>query len=168
MKGVNMEEIQSIDEKKEFIFSDFRATNYISIINRELEFYFNHYTQIKDSLNISRMEGIYLILLRDNYAITQVEITEILKADAALVSKFTKSLIEKDYIYSEVNKEDKRKKSLFLTEKAKRILPEFLNAYRDFNETAFKNFDFKEHEEFIKLLNKFFNNVQSFKIKKTL
>ncbi len=75
--------------KNEFILRDFRSSNYISLINRELEFYFNHHTKIKDSLDLSRMEGIYLNILKDNPSITQTEISDILKADAALVSKIT-------------------------------------------------------------------------------
>lgn len=152
-----------IAKKNEFILKDFRSSNYISIINRELEFYFNHHTKIKDSLDLSRMEGIYLNILKDNPSITQTAISDILKADAALVSKFTKGLLDKGYIYRERDTIDKRKRFLYLTEKAKENLPEFVKAYEDFNSIALKNFSKEEHENLVFLLDKFFLNIQEIK-----
>ena len=149
--------------KNEFILRDFRSSNYISLINRELEFYFNHHTKTKDSLDLSRMEGIYLNILKDNPSITQTEISDILKADAALVSKFTKGLLEKGYIYREKDTSDKRKRFLYLTEKAKNNLPEFVKAYEEFNSIALKNFTEEEHENLVSLLDKFFINIQQVK-----
>ena len=153
----------SIKTEKDFILKDFRSGNYISLINRELEFYFNHHTKIKDSLNLSRMEGIYLNILKDNPSITQTEISRILKADAALVSKFTKNLLDKGYIYREEDTKDKRKRFLHLTEKAKDNLPDFTKAYEDFNKLALKEFTQEEYENFITLLDKFFTNIQELK-----
>lgn len=158
-----MEPNKSINKQKEFILNDFRVGNYISLINRELEFYFNHHTKLKNSLQISRMEGIYLLILKDNPSISQVEIGDILKADAALVSKFTKALLEKGYIYRKSDDLDKRKRFLYLTEKAMSILPELLNTYEELNALAFKDFTTEEHKNFVDSLHKFFHNIQEFK-----
>lgn len=156
-----------MNKQKMSIIDDYRVSNAISLINRELEFYFNHHTKTKDSLNISRMEGVYLMLLKDNPAITQVEIGDILKADAALVSKFTKSLLDKGYVCREADKYDKRKKSLYLTDEAHKILPKFLSSYREFNTLVFNGFSEQEYENFAVYLNKFFRNTQDFKTRKT-
>ena len=167
-EGRKMESDKSINKQNEFILNDFRVGNYVSLINRELEFYFNHHTKLKNSLQISRMEGIYLIILKDNPAITQVEIGEILKADAALVSKFTKNLLDKGLIYRKTDEADKRKRFLHLTEKASEVLPQLLESYTDFNNIAFKEFTIEEHKTFVDSLHKFFHNIQEFKKKKTL
>ena len=152
--------------KSDFLAVDFRASNYISLINRELEFYFNHHTKSTNSLDISRMEGLYIILLKDNPSITQLEISNILKTDITLVAKFTKILINKGYITKVTYEFDRRKKLLNLTEKAQKILPELLKIHEDFNKIAFGNLRKKQYDDFLVFLEKIFDNIQVFKNKK--
>ena len=84
-------------------------------------------------------------------------------ADITLISKITKSLINKEYISKKSDSEDKRIKVISLNEKAYSILPKFLEIYSEFNETALKNFSEEENKMFGNLLIKYFSNVQSFK-----
>ena len=64
----------SNEENTSLSYSNFVISNYLSLINRELEFYFNNYTDIKHSLNISRLEGIYLLLINNNGSIINIVI----------------------------------------------------------------------------------------------
>ena len=153
----------SNEENTSLSYSGFVIRNYLSLINRELEFYFNNYTDIKHSLNISRLEGIYLLLINNNPKLSQSRIAEILHADITLISKITKSLINKEYISKKSDSDDKRIKVISLNEKAYSILPKFLEIYSEFNETALKNFSEEENKMFGNLLIKYFSNVQSFK-----
>ena len=145
------------------IQNNFVISNYLSLINRELEFYFNNYTNIKHSLNISRLEGIYLLLIENNPKLSQSRISEILHTDITLISKITKSLINKEYISKKVDLKDKRRKVISLSDKAYAILPKFLEIYSEFNVTALNNFSEEENKMFGNLLLKYFSNVQSFK-----
>lgn len=153
----------SNEESTSLIQNNFIISNYLSLINRELEFYFNNYTNIKHSLNITRLEGIYLLLINNNPKLSQSRISEILHTDITLISKITKSLINKEYISKKSDSEDKRIKIISLNEKAYAILPKFLEIYSDFNAIALKNFTEEENKMFGNLLLKYFSNVQSFK-----
>lgn len=153
----------SDERNTSLIHNNFVISNYLSLINRELEFYFNNYTDIKHSLNISRLEGIFLLLIKDNPKLNQSKISEILHTDITLISKITKSLINKEYISKQSDLEDKRIKVISLSEKAYAILPKFLEIYSEFNITAFNNFSEEEHKIFGNLLVKYYSNIQSFK-----
>ncbi len=153
----------SDEENASLIQNNFFISNYLSLINRELEFYFNNYTNIKHSLNISRLEGVYLLLMKNDNKLNQSRISEILHTDITLISKVTKSLINKGYISKKSDSTDKRIKVISLNEKAYAIIPKFLEIYSEFNETALKNFTEEEHKMFGNLLVKYFSNIQSFK-----
>lgn len=78
-----------------------------------------------------------------------------------LISKVTKSLINKGYISKKSDSEDKRISNQL---KWKLLnIPKFLEIYSEFNETALKNFTEEEHKMFGNLLMKYFSNIQSFK-----
>ncbi|MBN2838107.1 MAG: MarR family transcriptional regulator [Fusobacteriaceae bacterium] len=153
------------DDKSSLVKNDFLISNYLALAHRELEFYFNNYANIKTTLGISRLEGLYLLLIGHNSGIAQSRISEILHTDLTLISKLTKSLIDKGFIKKFVNIHDKRKKNICLTEKGELIVPYFLDLYIDFNSTFLKGLSLQEKACLENLLIKVFNNVETFKSK---
>lgn len=148
---------------EDFLKSKYSVGNLVSLVNRELEYYFNHIDYgdelVKIDKGISRMEGLYLLLLQNNEGITQYQIADVFKADITLVAKFTRKLLNKGYIRKDDDIEDRRKKLLYLTKKGKELMPFLIKEYDLFNESAFEGFSEEEYKVFTNLLLKMLNNV---------
>ncbi len=159
MRNDGMDKIK----KKEFLQSKYSVGNLISLVNRELEYYFNHIQYENDGKSfdegISRMEGLYLLLLNSNPGITQYQIAEVFKADITLVAKFTRKLLNKGYVIKKDAVDDRRRKLLYLTERSQEIMPLLIEEYDLFNKSVFDNFTSEEYQDFNKLLTKMLNNV---------
>ena len=150
---------------KSLVSEDFVVSHLLTLINRELEFYFNNYAYIKDSLNISRLEGIYLMHIKENPYINQSKLAELLNTDITLISKMTKSLSDKQLIIQKASEVDKRQRILCLTDKSEKILAEFCQIYLDFYKLAFANFTDDETKILNKSLDKIFENLKFLKNK---
>ena len=88
----------------------------------------NYYTGKKlEKFNLKKGEYKLLIELYIQEGCCQDDIVCILGIDKFDASKGIKSLIEKDYVFKEKDKVDKRKHKLYLTQKAKDIKTEFLD-----------------------------------------
>ena len=74
----------------------------------------------------------YLLVLNRNEGISQNEISKELNVDKAMSARTVKKLIELGYIRKEENEEDIRAYKLYITDKAKSIIPEIIEILDDF------------------------------------
>ena len=74
----------------------------------------------------------YLFVLNKNEGISQNEISRELNVDKAMSARTVKKLIELGYIRKEENEEDIRAYKLYITDKAKSIIPEIIEILDDF------------------------------------
>jgi Transcriptional regulators len=68
----------------------------------------------------------YILVLNKNGGISQNEISRELNVDKAMSARTVKKLIELGYIRKEENQEDTRAYKLYITDKAKNIIPELI------------------------------------------
>ncbi len=68
----------------------------------------------------------YILALNKNGGISQNEISRELNVDKAMSARTVKKLIELGYIRKEENQEDTRAYKLYITDKAKNIIPELI------------------------------------------
>jgi DNA-binding MarR family transcriptional regulator len=68
----------------------------------------------------------YILVLNKNGGISQNEISRELNVDKAMSARTVKKLIELGYIRKEENQEDTRSYKLYITDKAKNIIPELI------------------------------------------
>jgi DNA-binding MarR family transcriptional regulator len=66
---------------------------------------------------------VFLLALNRNDGISQEELSDDLRIDKATTAKAVKKLIEDGYISRDINAGDKRAYRVFLTDKAKAVLP---------------------------------------------
>ncbi|HBF39497.1 MAG TPA: MarR family transcriptional regulator [Firmicutes bacterium] len=81
-------------------------------ISKELETY-----------NIGSGQYIFLLALHRNDGISQEELSAYVKTDKATTAKAVKKLIESGYIYRDIDPKDKRAYKVFLTAKARSVIP---------------------------------------------
>jgi DNA-binding MarR family transcriptional regulator len=93
--------------------------------------YIYRYTQsytdeVLAKYNLSSGTYPYLLRLNKNEGISQNQISKILNVDKAMSARAVKRLIELEYIKKEENEEDTRAYKLYLTDKAKAIIPNII------------------------------------------
>ena len=92
----------------------------ISILYR----YGQSYTSKKlEAYNIGSGQYIFLLALYRNDGISQEELSAYLKIDKATTAKAVKKLIEAGYIRRDIDSSDKRAYKVFLTAKARDVIP---------------------------------------------
>ncbi|BCN30615.1 MarR family winged helix-turn-helix transcriptional regulator [Anaeromicropila herbilytica] len=81
--------------------------------------------------NLSMSSYPYLLVLKRCSGISQNDISKELNVDKSMSARTIKKLIEEGYIRKEQNKEDIRAYQLYLTDKAREIIPEILTIVQD-------------------------------------
>lgn len=91
-----------------------------------------HIDKKLEKFNLTTGTYPYLLVLNRNEGISQNEISRELNVDKAMSARTVKKLIELGYIRKEENEEDIRAYKLYITDKAKSIIPEILEILDDF------------------------------------
>ena len=106
----------------------------------------------------------YLFMLKENEGISQNKISEELSCDKAMSARTITKLIKLGYINRKEDKEDSRAYKLYLTEKAKTIIPKVLEEIHKL--VCLITEDLDEEEKFITIdsLNKILNNMRKLKL----
>lgn len=91
---------------------------------------------------------------------TAVEIAKRLDMDKPTMSGVLNRLIEKDYIKKKSHPEDRRAQVIQLTDTCIKMIPTIEEESNNTIETALKDFDIGEREEFVRLLNKVILNLK--------
>ncbi|MCB2352841.1 MarR family winged helix-turn-helix transcriptional regulator [Clostridium estertheticum] len=106
----------------------------------------------------------YLLMLRGNEGISQNKISEEVGCDKAMSARTITKLIDIGYIVRNKDEDDSRAYKLYLTQKAKVIIPKVLYKIHKLVELITKDLNEEEKRTTINSLSKVLNNVKKMKI----
>ena len=106
----------------------------------------------------------YLLILRENEGISQNKISKELGCDKAMSTRTITKLIKLGYLDREEDKDDSRAYKLYLTEKAKGIIPKVLEEIHKLVHLITKDLNEREKIITIESLNKVLNNIKNIEI----
>lgn len=132
-------------------------------IVRNMSLYKNSINHSKLYLNNTEFEMIRYLSKKEQLSL--VDLANYLNVDKALVTRMCKKLVKLDYIEIFNDENDKRKKILIATEKAKLIKQEYALEEENFYNACIKNLSKEEQEQFLNLLEKVY--LESKKLRKT-
>ncbi|GLB53976.1 hypothetical protein NBRC110019_30170 [Neptunitalea chrysea] len=92
---------------------------------------------------------------------TQTEIANLIFKDYASMTRIINLMISKDYLTKTLDKIDKRKAKLKITENGKIIIEKLTPMIKLNRETALKNISYKEQEQLFKILKKITQNCKT-------
>ena len=105
----------------------------------------------------------YLFMLEKNEGINQNRISKEIGNDKAMSARIITRLIKLGYVYKEEDDRDSRAYRLYLTAKAKEIIPEIHQEIEILVVLITENLSQEEKNITIKALSKIFDNTQRFK-----
>ncbi|WBL48680.1 MarR family winged helix-turn-helix transcriptional regulator [Clostridium estertheticum] len=106
----------------------------------------------------------YLLMLRGNEGISQNKISEEVGCDKAMSARTITKLIDIGYIVRNKDEDDSRAYKLYLTQKAKVIIPKVLYKIHKLVELITKDLNEEEKRTTINSLSKVLNSVKKMKI----
>lgn len=105
----------------------------------------------------------YLLVLNKNEGISQNEISRELNVDKAMSARSIKKLIELGYVRKEENKEDIRAYKLYITDKAKNIIPELIEILDDWTDILVQGNDKEKIESSLDFLESVLENGKRYR-----
>ncbi|MBU3180265.1 MarR family winged helix-turn-helix transcriptional regulator [Clostridium psychrophilum] len=102
----------------------------------------------------------YLLILRGNEGISQNKISEEIGCDKAMSARTITKLIKLGYLDKNKDETDCRAYKLYLTEKAKAIIPKVLNQIHKLSTLITEDLDYNEKVITIDSLNKILSNIK--------
>ncbi|MTK12554.1 MAG: MarR family transcriptional regulator [Clostridiaceae bacterium] len=124
-----------------------------------------HIDKKLEKFNLTTGTYPYLLVLNRNEGISQNEISRELNVDKAMSARTVKKLIELGYIRKEENAEDIRAYKLYITDKAKSIIPEILEILDDFTNILVQGNDGERIEASIEFLESVLENGKRYRKK---
>ncbi|GCD12480.1 MarR family winged helix-turn-helix transcriptional regulator [Clostridium tagluense] len=106
----------------------------------------------------------YLLILRENEGISQNKISEEVGYDKAMSARTITKLIKLGYIDRKKDETDSRAYKLYLTEKAKVIIPKVLDEIHKLVHIITVDLNEEEKDITIDSLNKILNNIKKIKL----
>ena len=106
----------------------------------------------------------YLLVLRENEGISQNKISKELGYDKAMSTRTITKLIKLGYLDRREDAEDSRAYKLYLTEKAKVIIPKILEEIRKLVSLITVNLNEEEKSVTIESLNKVLKNIKKIEV----
>lgn len=107
----------------------------------------------------------YLLVLNKNGGINQNEISRELNVDKAMSARTIKKLIELGYIRKEENAEDIRAYKLYITDKAKNIIPEIIEILDNWTDILVQGNDKEKIENSLEFLESVLENGKRYRKK---
>lgn len=135
---------------------------YVSMIYRASQ---GHLDEALKKYELSSGTYPFVLALYDNEGISQNALSEYVKVDKALSARAIKKLIELEYVEKTVNSKDSRAYKLYLTEKAKSIVPEVMKALDGWLDIITNGLTEEEKETAECLLQNMYMNIKEFKAK---
>ena len=110
--------------------------------------------------NLTKGQYLYVIRIYENPGIIQEELSDMIKVDKTTISRAVKNLEKDGFIEKKSDKENKKIKRLYVSEKGEEVY-DFIRRENDYsNEIALKGLSKSEAEEIQKLLIKVRKNVE--------
>lgn len=106
----------------------------------------------------------YLMILYNKEGISQNQISKELAVDKALSARVIKKLINLGYVRKETNSKDSRAYCLYLTDKAKLIIPSMKEELAKWNEIMTQNLTEEEKDDITDLLSKVLGNIKIYRL----
>lgn len=116
-----------------------------------------------DKFNLTIGTYPYLLVLSRQQGISQNEISRKLNVDKAMSARTIKKLIELGYITKDENKEDVRSYKLYITDKAKNIIPEVCEIVQEWADILVQGNNNDQIESSIDFLNNVLNNGKKYR-----
>lgn len=110
-------------------------------------------------IDIGRGKIPFLMKILCSEGIVQEDLTTYLHIDRAATARALQDLEKKGLVYREEDREDRRKKRVYPTDKAKSLQAEIIGILKNHNEVLFKNFEENERLLFMDMLNKIVDNL---------
>ncbi|MBI9112760.1 MarR family winged helix-turn-helix transcriptional regulator [Maridesulfovibrio ferrireducens] len=112
-------------------------------------------------IDIGRGKIPFLMKILCNEGIVQEDLTNYLQIDRAATARALQDLEKKGLVYRKEDREDRRRKLVYPTDKAKSLQTNIIGILKNHNEVLFKDFDEKERLLFMGMLNKMVDNLYS-------
>src|SRR5699024_5696017 len=128
----------------------------IGIIARALDSISN--IEFKD-INLSKGQFVYLVRIYENPGIIQEQLVEMLKIDRATASRAIKNMENNGLITKKSQKENKKNKLLYATEKGEELYSFIIRENEHSNSVALEGLTETEITTLVKLLDKVKNNI---------
>ncbi|PTK58289.1 MarR family transcriptional regulator [Staphylococcus nepalensis] len=128
----------------------------IGIIARALDSISN--IEFKD-INLSKGQFVYLVRIYENPGIIQEQLVEMLKIDRATASRAIKNMENNGLITKKSQKENKKNKILYATEKGEELYSFIIRENEHSNSVALEGLTETEITTLVKLLDKVKNNI---------
>lgn len=141
----------------------------IEPISRKLMFLGRAYLSVlgnqMDHLDINRFYYALTVIYFYDGELTQKALSEKLSKDKSIIVKVIDSLTEKGFVYREINAADRRQHLLKVTDKAKKAVPQIMQAFERMNKLAATNISANDMETFERVLLKMKNNIGQIPLK---
>lgn len=108
----------------------------------------------------------FLLTLYNNEGISQNQVSKMLSVDKALSARVIKNLVNLGYVRKEANREDSRACRLYLTDKAKAIIPEMKEELNKWNDIMGQSLSEEEKDILVNLLDKILTNAKHYRTDK--
>ncbi len=121
----------------------------------------SHMDQVLEEFQLSSGSYPFLLMLNKNEGISQNQISKELNVDKAMSARTIKRLIELDYIKKEENPNDARAVRLYLTDRAKAVLPKLVLELRGWVDIITEGLTIQEKEAVVGILEKIMDNARA-------
>lgn len=129
--------------------------------------YLNVLSAQMEHLDINRFYYALTVICFYDGELTQKALAEKLGKDKSVIVNVIDTLTEKGFVYREINPADRRQHLLRVTEKAKKAVPQIIEAFEIMNSSAAHDISVHDMEIFENVLHKIKNNLGQFSIKQT-
>ncbi|MCF8308750.1 MAG: MarR family winged helix-turn-helix transcriptional regulator [Bacteroidales bacterium] len=133
----------------------------ISILHRQSRVYFHRQLE---PYGLGHGQMPVLMFIIHNEGVTQHEVSRHFQMDKGSTSSLIKSLEENGFIRKETKPDDKRSHGLYITERTKKLHPEFKTIFRGLTEILTQDFTNEEKEKAFELLNRMIGNLKQYTI----
>ena len=137
------------------VFSITKLTNMIYRCSQ------SHTNEVLKELQLGSGTYPFLLMLNENEGINQNRISKELNVDKAMSARTVKQLTALGYIKKEVDREDSRAYNLFLTDKAKAVIPKLKEELRVWNESITECLSEEEKSSLMELLSKVLEHAKA-------
>jgi DNA-binding MarR family transcriptional regulator len=120
---------------------------------------------VLDKFQLSSGTYPFLLILKSNEGISQNQISKELNVDKALSARAIKRLISLGYIKKEENEDDIRSYKLYLTDKARSVIPDIIEELNKWIDIITEGLTEQEKSTVIDLLGKIMKNANENKNK---
>ncbi|MDB5115447.1 MAG: hypothetical protein JWQ79_939 [Mucilaginibacter sp.] len=124
---------------------------YLSVLGDQMEY-----------LDLNRYYYALTVICYYDGQLTQKALSEKLQKDKSIIVNVIDTLTEKGFVYREINPADRRQHLLKATDKAKKAVPQIIEAFEKMNSRVAENISANDMQIFESVLYKMKNNLGNF------